>query len=282
MIHEVKESYEIKKAKAIKTINGLLDKDFLFTQLRYIKLMGNSGIIKVGGMSDIQKRCDKDSLDDAILACRSAFENGYVRGMCLEIIKLTTDTLNDQNNQLDPFEEEVYKAIQYAFTSVFKKVLFNKFGGDTERVNSDYILSVCLKDNSVYDLRDGYYHGSKDWTVINSVQTDIEILLAMTNILTTIMTSTQFLSTNRSCDLKVSREKALEQRIADESAIAAGKMKGMIDAIANSDFSDGVSIGIYPVNGILSEDEEPEIHQVHETCCDPGFYQKIPSTSDNK
>ena len=32
--------------------------------------------------------------------------------------------------------------------------------------------------------------------------------------------------------------------------------KGMIDAIANSDFSDGVSIGIYPVNGILSEDEE--------------------------
>ena len=206
LIHEVKESYEIKKAKAIKTINGLLDKDFLFTQLRYIKL--------------------------------------------------TTDILNDQNNQLDPFEEEVYKAIQYSFTSVFKKVLFNKFGGDTERVNSDYILSVCLKDNSVYDLRDGYYHGSKDWTVINSVQTDIEILLAMTNILTTIMTSTQFLSTNRSCDLKVSREKALEQRVADESAIAAGKMKGMIDAIANSDFSDGVSIGIYPVNGILSEDEE--------------------------
>ena len=105
-------------------------------------------------------------------------------------------------------------------------------------------------------MRDGYYHGSKDWTVINSVQTDIEILLAMTNILTTIMTSTQFLSTNRSCDLKVSREKALEQRVADESAIAAGKMKGMIDAIANSDFSDGVSIGIYPVNGIIPEDEE--------------------------
>ena len=46
--------YENKKKKAIKTINGLLDKDFLFTQLRYIKLMGNSGIIKVGGMSDIQ------------------------------------------------------------------------------------------------------------------------------------------------------------------------------------------------------------------------------------
>ena len=91
---------------------------------------------------------------------------------------------------------------------------------------------------------------------MNSVQTDVEILLAMANILTTIMTSNQFLTMNRSCDMKVSREKALEQRIADETAIAAGKMKGMIDAIGDSRFKDGVSIGIYPVNGILSEDEE--------------------------
>ena len=253
LIREVKETYESKKAKAIKTINGLLDKDFLFTQLRYIKLMGNSGIIKVGGMSDIQKRCDKDSLDDAILACRSAFENGYVRGMCLEIIKLTTDLLNNKAAKNNPYQEEIYKAIQYSFAAVFRKILSNKYG---DVMSAEYCLNTCLDNNYVYNLREDKYESPNEWSVINSVQTDIEILLAMTNILTTIMTSTQFLSTNRSCDLKVSREKALEQRIADESAIAAGKMKGMIDAIANSDFSDGVSIGIYPVNGILSEDEE--------------------------
>ena len=56
----------------------------------------------------------------------------------------------------------------------------------------------------------------------------------------------------------------------------------MIDAIANSDFSDGVSIGIYPVNGVIPEDEETGIQHVYDTCCDPGFYQEIPSTSDNK
>ena len=251
-MREVKEIYENKKKKAIKTINGLLDKDFLFTQLRYTKLMGNSGIIKVGGMSDIQKRCDKDSLDDAVLACRSAFENGYVRGMCLEIIKACDDALKCELSDVD---REIYSAIQYAFTSVFDTIIYNKYEENDENVN-DYLLTECLKRNAVYDLRSEEFNYSDNWTVINSVQTDVEILLAMANILTTIMTSNQFLTMNRSCDMRVSREKALEQRVADETAIAAGKMKGMIDAIANSDFSDGVSIGIYPVNGILSEDEE--------------------------
>ena len=272
----VKEIYENKKKKAIKTINGLLDKDFLFTQLRYTKLMGNSGIIKVGGMSDIQKRCDKDSLDDAVLACRSAFENGYVRGMCLEIIKACDDALKCE---LPDVDREIYYAIRYAFMSVFDTVLANKYG---EVSNDVEILNQCLDKNAVYNLRTDKFEFPNEWTVINSVQTDVEILLAMANILTTIMTSNQFLTMNRSCDMKVSREKALEQRIADETAIAAGKMKGMIDAIGDSRFKDGVSIGIYPVNSLISEEGETGIQHVYDTCCDPGFYQKIPSTSDNK
>ena len=279
LMREVKEIYENKKKKAIKTINGLLDKDFLFTQLRYTKLMGNSGIIKVGGMSDIQKRCDKDSLDDAVLACRSAFENGYVRGMCLEIIKACDDALKCE---LPDVDREIYYAIRYAFMSVFDTVLANKYG---EVSNDVEILNQCLDKNAVYNLRTDKFEFPNEWTVINSVQTDVEILLAMANILTTIMTSNQFLTMNRSCDMKVSREKALEQRIADETAIAAGKMKGMINAIGDSRFKDGVSIGIYPVNTLTSEEGETEpnyIKPVYDTCCDPGFYQEVPSTSDNK
>lgn len=275
LMREVKETYDNKKAKAIKTINGLLDKDFLFTQLRYIKLMGNSGIIKVGGMSDIQKRCDKDSLDDAVLACRSAYEHGYVRGMCLEIIKVTTDILNDKkNNSLNPYEEEIYKAIQYSFIAVFRKILFNKYGEDSSTFDSEQVLTTCLNDNSVFDLRDTCFHNSDNWTVINSVQTDVEILLAMTNILTTIMTSNQFLTMNRSCDLKVSREKALEQRIKDESAIAAGKAKGIIDAISTTNWKDGVSIGIYPV-ATLDTIVDPDY--IDPGCCQSSIYNQEPT-----
>lgn len=232
LLREVRQSYEHKKEKAIKTINGLLDKDFLFTQLRYTKLMGNSGIIHVGGISDIQKRCDKDSLDDAVLACRSAYENGYVRGMCLEIIQacmyaLTTD--------IDEIDTQIYHAILYAFTHVFKTVIYNKYGDDNTA--TDAILNRCIEDNAVYNLRTDKFDTFGNWEVINSVQTDIEIMMAMSNILTTIMTSNQFLTMNRSCDMKVSHDKALEQRISDESAIAAGKMKGVIDMIADSNFS---------------------------------------------
>ena len=49
------------------------------------------------------------------------------------------------------------------------------------------------------------------------------------------MTSNQFLTMNRSCDMKVSHDKALAQRVADETAIAAGKGKGYLSAFAESD-----------------------------------------------
>lgn len=230
LIREVTETYEKKKAKAIKTINGLLDKDFLFTQLRYTKLMGNSGIIKVGGISDIQKRCDKDSLDDAVLACRSAFENGYVRGMCLEIISACNLAIDDCNDEV---KAHIYNAILYSFSSVFRTVIYNKIGED--KATAIKIMNECLGTNSVYNLRTESFDKPGEWTVINSVQTDIEILTAMSSILTTIMTSNQFLTMNRSCDMKVSHDKALAQRVADETAIAAGKGKGYLSAFAESD-----------------------------------------------
>lgn len=230
LLREVKELYETKKAKAIKTINGLLDKDFLFTQLRYTKLMGNSGIIRVGGISDIQKRCDKDSLDDAVLACRSAYENGYVRGMCLEIISACHNYLDDIKEYT--VKREIYQAIYYAFKTVFTTVCYNRYGNIEHKFTEDR-LNYCIANNRVYNLRTERYDCPGEWTVINSVQTDIEILTAMSNILTTIMTSSQFLTMNRSCDMKVSRDKALEQRIADESAIAAGKAKAMVNEFNN-------------------------------------------------
>lgn len=238
LMREVKDLYETKKAKAIKTINGLLDKDFLFTQLRYTKLMGNSGIIRVGGISDIQKRCDKDALDDAVLACRSAFENGYVRGMCMEIITackkiLETKSFHAKNETYNPVYEEIYSAISYAFATVFKTINDNRYGVETDN-NVTLKIDFCINHNAVLNLRTETYEMPGEWTVINSVQTDIEILTAMSNILTTIMTSNQFLTMNRSCDLKVSHDKALAQRIEDETKIAAGKAKGVLSVMSVS------------------------------------------------
>ena len=266
LLREVKEEYLAKKEKATKTINGLLDKDYLFTQMRYIKLSGNSGTIKVGGLSDIQKRCDKDAIDDAVLACRSAYDNGYVRGMSLEIIK----TVRDRIDHLDPktkiqykIDLEVLHSIDAAFMEVFKTLFRNKYGEDD--VNSiDVILTKCCDRNLGFNLRTYDYEEEGKWTVINSVQTDTEILLAMSNILTTIMTSNQFLSMNRSCDMKVTRQKALEQRISDESEIALAKANAFFKAFDASSCGKGIPIyaqnydmlqrGVHPA----SEDDDDD------------------------
>jgi chaperonin GroEL (HSP60 family) len=106
LMKDAEDNYTAAKTKALKTIGGTLDKEYLFIQMRYIKLKGSTGVVKVGGVSDIQQRCDKDSIDDAVLACRSAFENGYVRGMNLELLKVINELYREYDEVII---KEVYE-----------------------------------------------------------------------------------------------------------------------------------------------------------------------------
>lgn len=261
LLNEIKEQYDTRKEKANKTINGFLDHEYLATQLRYIKLLGNSGVIKVGGISDIQKRCDKDSLDDAVLACRSAYENGYTRGMNLETIaqiqSLIKPDSNFYNNTLNRFINQIYMAFLYAYVATTASIFKNKDHrveviapeifyladegintNDKDALDQAYsaipftneqtkevystIAAITLDTRSVvdYDFTTGCTHEKGEWEVINSVATDIEIMKAISNIMTTFITSSQFLTTARNCDIKVSSRKALEDRADDEAYIA--------------------------------------------------------------
>lgn len=261
LLRECKDTYEAASIKAAKTINGYLDKDYLFIQNRYIRLMGSNALIKVGGASDIQRRCDKDALDDAILACRSAYQYGYVRGMDLEILKICEDMMH---SELDALEHAVADTIHGAFEGVFESILDNRYGKyfpdpapDTEAdevptielmapdtdgsLNKIVIFNTANRAKRIIDLCND--HGwcfnlvtemfEDNWSVINSVQTDVEIMNAMSSILTTIMTSTQFLSMNRSGDLRASHQNMLKQRVEDEAAIMKGKMDVLTEALAN-------------------------------------------------
>ena len=67
--------------------------------LRFIKFLANSGIIRVGGESDVEKRFLKDVIDDAVLACKSAYENGYIRGLNIETISTTMILTRDAANK---------------------------------------------------------------------------------------------------------------------------------------------------------------------------------------
>ena len=264
---EVEKEYTERKRKAEKTLDGLLDKDFLAVQTHYIRLLGNCGVIKVGGMSDIQRRCDKDALDDATLACKSAFQYGYVRGMNQEILKVCDKDHIDTST----IEGAITMAIYNAFKNTVARIITNKYGGDIEALaENDTEITVTAITNEIgvvaegtsspnteiirlgelvphieraaskdvcYDLRRNEFQESDNWTVINSVQTDIEILRAMTSIVTTIMTSSQFLSMSKAYDNKLTHDKALQNRIDDEMALATAKTKAILSAAAQEGFT---------------------------------------------
>lgn len=248
---EVEKEYTERKRKADKTLDGTMDKDFLVAQTHYIRLLGNCGVIKVGGLSDIQRRCDKDALDDATLACRSAFQYGYVRGMNQEILKVCDiDNVNKET-----IEGAIVTAIYNAFKNTVARIIANKYGYGIEDLYSDDTVLVaktvdndggigemnlllrslpdCIAkgndSNMCYDIRRNAFQAPGLWTVINSVQTDIEILRAMTSIVTTIMTSSQFLSMSKAYDNKLTHDKALQNRIDDEVKLSVAKTKAMLE-----------------------------------------------------
>lgn len=273
ILTEAKEAYEGMKKKAMKTIGGMLDKDFLFTQMRYIKLKGSTGVIKVGAFSDIQQRCDKDALDDAVLACRSAYENGYVRGMNVELLSILHNWIY---NVGIPFKgiyvDEVAEMLYKCFYMTSLQVLMNKQpNNETARLvaikdkvpeglteidfikfhlTNPGILDMIITDTKKmdYNLRSEEMHPIGNWEVINSAATDIEILRAVVNVLTTVITSNQFLSVTRRYDPRINSERTMQTRLEEDARIIANKVNAAIDSIVNHkdyDLIQGLIGGIY-------------------------------------
>lgn len=274
IVEEAKANYEGMKAKALKTIGGMLDKDFLFTQMRYIKLKGSTGVIKVGAFSDIQQRCDKDALDDAVLACRSAYENGYVRGMNTELLSILNTWMTGNNPISDRvYSTEVIRMLFNGFYLTSLQVLMNKQpNNNTSRIVTIYdtitpehltvinpvkcnmcnpeILDMIISDKHVldYNLRSEEMHCVGTWEVINSTATDIEILRAVVNVLTTVITSNQFLSVTRRYDPKVNSERTIQNRLAEDARFIKNKVNAAIDTIVNHadyDLLQGIFGGIH-------------------------------------
>ena len=258
IVKEVTEEYQARKRKAINVIGGTLDKDFMFSQMRYIKLTGNTGVIIVGGVSDIQQHTDKDTIDDAVLACKSAYEHGYVRGMNLELLSILQElyypmtTPDDKLPLKVEYERDIYTLLYKCFYLTTLEVLRNKYPDiSTQRFvdmyyhengledylhtfsNNVTILENCITDPRCYDynLRTEKMHDIGYWEVINSTDTDIEILRSVMNVLTTVITSNQFISLTRRFDPKFTDEKTLDRRMKEDSKIMENKVSTIIDTL---------------------------------------------------
>ena len=128
---EIKEAYETEKEKADQT-KSYLSLDYSSAHMRYIKFTGSTGTIYVGGESELSCKCLKDAVDDAVLACQSAYNNGYIRGMNLETISVINEILTElsSKSQSNTLIYECYKMIGRVFINVTKEVMLNKYRND--------------------------------------------------------------------------------------------------------------------------------------------------------
>ena len=273
---DAKENWETMRKKMNRVASGNLNKDYMTAHQRYVRLMGKMGSIIVGGVNDLQKVCDKDAIDDACLACRSAWDAGYISGMNLDTIRsikyliknfATMEVTRTKSTPDSRYYLFALDALHVAFMTVAQAVLSNKCpdgvrqevlfddnsiahmtnkeilfllteGQTTWTRKPKDVLSATDKpaecdkigedkqcfikapidgpERYSYDLRNGWMHtmDCKD-AIINSVEMDIQIIRSTVAVLTMVITSSQFLSTGRMYDRKLTRTQQ-KQKMCDE------------------------------------------------------------------
>ena len=161
-------------------------KEYIIAKERLARLSCRSAIISVGGNSELDKAMNMDSLDDAISACQSAVQYGYYYGNNLVIFKAINDLKS--RDVLDILEGNIVNTIYYSFIDVILSIYTNKYPYNRQTVSE--IIGKALTYEQSYDLNTDSYSDE----IINSVQTDVEILKGAISIVGTILSANQYIA----------------------------------------------------------------------------------------
>jgi hypothetical protein len=144
----------------------------------------------IGGISISDRDALKDLVEDAIKNCASAAEKGVGRAANFEGLlasyKELLETLIDT-------DKSVEDNIKYIIFRAYYNAAFTLYNSAVEEDKVHNIIKKSLENESpfnVVDLLDGNYVGNN---VLCSIDTDIEILNAISKIVTLMVTSNQTL-----------------------------------------------------------------------------------------
>ena len=158
--------------------------------------------INVGGIDETSRLNDKELIDDAVSACRSAIEFGYAQGCNLPIIKSCESLLEDRDNETETL---LLNAIRVAFINVYRDILSNKFGCTFEELSSiecediDTKIQQSINENKVYNLITKEF---TDTEIISPSETDVKVLEHATSIISLIISSNQMIVRNTTEEIK--------------------------------------------------------------------------------
>lgn len=232
ILKEAKDLLEesINKYKKLATFNF----EVSHNQERYYALNLKMGIIEVGADSEASQGMLKDAVDDAVKAAESAYKYGVILGCNTNLIQSIDEVINDSNNDIDKF---LLNILRDGFRDVYKTVLENAFQDiifdlDTYNIKKDiqnvvddrlgnfdeifeddeivndiinkldcgldlsfhnFIIEYSIKANKVFDVSKFRY--SND--VINSLQTDREILIATIDLISLLIVGNQMVVTQK-------------------------------------------------------------------------------------
>ena len=194
-----------------------------------------------------------------------------------------------------PYEAEIYQMLYDCFYETSLAVITNKHPasdlkrlvrvvsvGDertldlpNENLSNDQILERCISSGSyVYNLRTECLEDRGCWSVVNSTATDIEILRAVVNVLTTVITSSQYLSVTQRYDRKMNDEKTLKKHLDEDYRIIQNKTNAFMDTLAtneNYDLLQGLIGGIH----VDAEDFETSNEETDEKKTPVGYPKNL-------
>jgi len=185
------------------------DIDIFNLRKRLAGLQSALAVHYVGGNSESEKESDKYLLEDAVFACRSALKHGYIFGGNLIIPYILNEK---ENNDLvftmiksklsekidigDNYDKEIDAIINAVFEAFLKSyaTVLNNFYNDME--NAETKANVFLSEGKFYNIATLKVEDLWETSVINSVDTDIQIFKSVSSIIGLIVTSNQFITLN--------------------------------------------------------------------------------------
>jgi len=146
-------------------------------------------------------------MEDAIFACQSAIRHGYISGGNLiipriirkgffGIVKRLTANKSllrmfDNEAERESFFIEFLNCISQSFEHSYISVLQNRY--DNLEHNTQ-IVTECIEADQILNLKTNKYEEIGETSIINSVETDIQIMKATFSIIGLLATSNQFVS----------------------------------------------------------------------------------------
>ena len=189
-IKKRKEAVEAEIATKTKECDALtmITDDIRMKRIRLGKLQCHMGIIKVGGYGDADLKAKKDSLEDTTRACEAAYRDGVTIGSSIGTLIAISDVFSEGEHS--DLEGIVYNAFIAAFIGVFNRLAINKYP-DVDFKSVVDVVNTCITTRLGYNLLED--SADADFTVINPVNVDVEVLRASLKLVIICLTSDQFI-----------------------------------------------------------------------------------------